>query len=343
MWHTNAQPRGLPQLRPLHGANRRRDGISRDEFSRSAAPPPMNNTAFLFPGQGAQTVGMAAALCDGLPAARDLFRRAEDILGYDLLKLCAEGPADELDATVHSQPALFVASLAALEQLKQDRPDLVQDCAAAAGLSLGEYTALVFAGALGFEDGLTVVQERGRAMQDAADKCSSGMVSILGLELAKIDSLCEMARGDQVLEVANLLCPGNVVVSGETEACHRIKDLAETAGATRVIPLAVAGAFHTGVMAPAVERLQKVLEKVELRSPRIPVVSNVDAEPHDNPEQIRELLVKQVVAPVRWEDSMRWMLDSCGIQSFYEIGPGRVLRGLLKRIARKVPCENVAA
>lgn len=305
--------------------------------------PAPDRVAFLFPGQGAQTVGMAAALCAEVPAARQLFDRAAAILDYDLLRLCSEGPAEELDSTIRSQPALFVASLAALEQLKRDRPELVEKCAAAAGLSLGEYTALVFAGVMDFEAGLRVVQERGRAMQDAAEACPSGMVSILGLELDQVDSLCARARGDEILQVANLLCPANIVVSGQTTACERIAEIAEAEGATRVVPLAVAGAFHTAVMQPAVERLERALTEVELRPPRLPVVSNVDARPHDDPEEIRRLLVQQVVQPVRWEDSVRWLLENGGIGSFYEIGPGRVLRGLLRRIDRKIPCENVAA
>jgi [acyl-carrier-protein] S-malonyltransferase len=302
-----------------------------------------SKAAFLFPGQGAQTVGMGAAVCAQVPAARALFERAAGVLGYDLYRLCTEGPAAELDSTAYSQPALFVASLAALEQLKQNSPQLVGRCAAAAGLSLGEYTALVFAGAMDFETGLRVVQQRGRAMQDAAEASSSGMVSVLGLEREQVESFCHEAREDQVLEIANLLCPGNIVVSGHTAACERVADLAAAAGAMRVVPLAVAGAFHTPLMQSAVERLQAVLAEVKIEPPRIPVVSNVDARPHHDPEEIRELLIRQVCSQVRWEDSMRHLLDEHGITHFYELGPGRVLCGLLKRIARKVPCENIAA
>jgi len=299
--------------------------------------------AFLFPGQGAQAVGMGTTVCAKVPAARALFDRASAVLGYDLYKLCAEGPAADLDSTVYSQPALFVASLAALEQLKQDAPELVTSCSAAAGLSLGEYTALVFAGVMDFESGLRVVQERGRAMQDAADMTSSGMVSVLGMELNQVQSLCDEARGGDTLEIANLLCPGNIVVSGHTPACERIAERATAAGAMKVIPLAVAGAFHTSLMQSAVERLRKALADVPMKKPRIPVVSNVDAQSHDDPNEIRELLIRQVCSQVRWEDSMRYLLDQQGITQFYEIGPGRVLCGLLKRISRKVPCENIAA
>jgi [acyl-carrier-protein] S-malonyltransferase len=300
-------------------------------------------TAFLFPGQGAQSVGMGAAVYHEVPAAGWLFDRASQHLGYDLHKLCTEGPAEQLDRTEFCQPAIFVASLAAMEKLRQDRPEVVEGCSAAAGLSLGEYTALVFAGVMDFEHGLKVVQERGRAMQAAAEVEFGGMVSILGLEREKAEQLCHEARGDWTLEIANLLCPGNIIVSGTTAACERVADLANAAGAMKVIPLAVAGAFHTSMMAPALERLRRVLEGVQLKKPRIPVVSNVDARPHDNPAEIRELLIKQVCSPVLWEDSLRYMLTTLEIKQFYELGPGRVLTGLLKRIDRKMPCENIPA
>jgi len=301
----------------------------------------LSKVAFLFSGQGAQMVGMGRALAEQVTAARELYDRAGAVLGYDLAEICFEGPAEDLDSTVYSQPALFVTCLAAVEALRAKSPEVVEQCRAAAGLSLGEYTALVFAGVMDFETGLRIVQQRGEAMQAASDETPSGMVSILGLEREHVESLCNEVRQEgEILQSANFLCPGNIAVSGHNAACERIADAATEAGAMKVVPLAVAGAFHTPIMDSAVPILTAALAGVRLSKPRIPVISNVDALPHDDPEVIRELLVRQVVSPVRWEQSMQRLLDE-GFEAFYEIGPGRVLRGLLRRLDRKVNCENV--
>lgn len=286
-------------------------------------------------------MGMGRRLAESLPAARQLYDRAGELLGYDLAKLCFEGPAEQLDSTVCSQPALFVTSLAALEALRVESPEVVLSCEATAGLSLGEYTAMVFAGVMEFDDGLMLVQRRGAAMQEAADATAGGMVSILGLERFEVEALCEKARQGEILEIANLLCPGNIVISGTNAACERAAEMARSLGAMKAMPLAVAGAFHTSIMRPADQQLAEALAEVPMRRPRMPVVSNVDARPHDDPEEIRRLLVKQVLQPVRWEDSMRYLLQE-GFDQFYEVGPGRVLLGLLRRIDRKISCQSVA-
>jgi [acyl-carrier-protein] S-malonyltransferase len=302
----------------------------------------MPKVAFLFPGQGAQFVGMGRELDQELPAARALFDKAGDILGFDLKRLCVEGPADALESTDVSQPAIYVASLAALESLKCTQPEIVAACQGAAGLSLGEYTALVFAGSIDFESGLKVVRQRGQAMQSAALATKSGMTSVLGLDEAAVDELCRRVAPFGRIWKANLLGPGNIVVSGDAPALEQIDSIAAELGAMKVVPLKVAGAFHSDLMKPADDQLAQILGQSTVASPRIPVYSNVDATPHVDPDDIRRTLVAQVLRGVRWEDSIRRMLDD-GFDTFYEIGPGRVLTGLLKRIDRKIPCTSIPA
>jgi [acyl-carrier-protein] S-malonyltransferase len=302
----------------------------------------MAKSAFLFPGQGAQVVGMGKGLYDDLPAARALFDRASELLDFDLKSICFDGPADALEATDVSQPAIFVASLAALEDLKARDPEIVASCSGAAGLSLGEYTALVFAGALDFAAGLKIVRRRGQEMQAAAVAHPSGMLSVLGLDEPTIDELCKRVSAHGNLWKANLLGPGNIVVSGDKAGIAAAEAIALELGAGRVVPLAVAGAFHSPLMKPADAHLAEVLAQAKIEPTRIPVYSNVDAAPHGDPESIREKLAAQVTRRVLWEDSMRRMLAD-GYDTFYEIGPGRVLTSLLKRIDRKTPCTNVAA
>jgi len=302
----------------------------------------MPKVAFLFPGQGAQFVGMGRGLYDELPAARALFDRAGELLGLDLKAICFDGPAEALEATDVSQPAIYVASLAALESLKASDPGLVAGVAGAAGLSLGEYTALTFAGSLDFETGLKVVRRRGEAMQASAVATPSGMAGVLGLDEADVDELCARVAPAGRLWKANLLGPGNIVVSGEAAALAAVEAVATGLGASRVIPLAVAGAFHSPIMRPGAESLDEVLATTVFRVPTIPVYSNVDAAPHADPAGIRPRLVEQVVGSVRWEETIRRMLAD-GFETFYEVGPGRVLTGLLKRIDRKTPCTSVPA
>lgn len=300
----------------------------------------MSHVAFLFPGQGAQSVGMGRQAYESSPAVRDLFERAKAVLGFDLAKLCFEGPPEKLDSTVISQPALYVCSFAALELLKNQSPELVDQCRAAAGLSLGEYSAIAFAGAVDFESGLRLVQRRGEAMQAAADAVPSGMISVLMLDVPAIEKLCDEARGPgDVLQIANYLCPGNTAVSGTKQALERLSELAVKASA-KVMPINVAGAFHTPIMQPAVERLANALREVTFAKPRIPIISNVDATPHQDPEKIRQLLVKQIVSPVRWEDSVRYLLDN-SYGPLWELGPGKVLRSTVKRIDRKAACDGI--
>lgn len=278
---------------------------------------------------------MGRDIYDSSPRVRELYARANDVLGYDLTKVCFEGPADELDTTAQSQPAIFLTSLAALERMKETDPDAIASCAATTGLSLGEYTALVFAGVTSFEDGLRLVRLRGLAMQEASDMRPSGMVSVIGLPVETVRELCSEASGAGILQVANYLCPKNYVASGDVEACERLVELATKAGAIKLFPLAVAGAFHTPIMEPAVEKMRALIEGMKFSVPKVPYISGVDAEYHGDPEEIKRILIRQISSPVLWEDSMRRLISD-GIGAFYEVGPGRVLRGLMKRIDRKV-------
>ena len=284
---------------------------------------------------------MCQSLCQELPAAKALFDQAGEILGYDLAEICFNGPVEKLNSTVVSQPALYVSSMAALEKLKIDSPEAYEQCAGAAGLSLGEYPAIAFAGGLSFEDGLRLVQQRGQAMQDAADETPSSMVSVLGLDREQTEQVCSDARVDgEVLQVANLLCKGNIAVSGNLASCQRVEEVAAAAGAMKSIPLAVAGAFHTPIMQSAVAKLSAALSEVKVSETRIPVYSNVDASPHQSPADFSQLLVDQVCGPVLWQDSIERMLAD-GYDTFYEVGVGRVLRSLMKRINRKTKCLGV--
>lgn len=298
----------------------------------------MAKVALLFPGQGAQTVGMAAPLIARSERAKALFSKASEILGFDLATLCAVGPESDLHLTSNCQPALFVHSAAALAEFYAERPDLADHVMAVAGLSLGEYSALYAAGAITFEEGVTLVAARGRAMQSAASAVSSGMASVIGVEVDQVRDYCDRARvPGQILQPANLLCPGNIAISGHGESIDACEKLVSADG-FRFMRLSVAGAFHTAIMQPAVADLQKALANVNLRDSRIPLVANVDAQEHTQASEFAGLLPRQIVSPVLWEASLRKLL-AMGVEQFYEIGTGRVLTGTLKRTDRKAPCE----
>lgn len=300
--------------------------------------------SFLFPGQGAQFVGMCGDVVKDVPKAQELFTTASDILGYDLLDICTNGPKEKLDSTVVSQPAIFVASMAAVEKLRLEEGDDAADAATCAmGLSLGEYSALCFAGAISFEDGVKITKARGEAMQAASDAVDSGMVSVIGLKKEKVKELCEAASeqsGEQI-QIANYLCNGNYAVSGSQKACDKVAEIAKPDFKARMtVKLAVAGAFHTNFMKPAVAALESVLADVEIKKPRIPVISNVDAKAHSDPASIKKLLATQVTSPVLWENTMDLMLSS-GFEKAYELGPGKVTTGILKRFSKTAESQNI--
>ncbi|KAG6542450.1 hypothetical protein Mapa_016140 [Marchantia paleacea] len=304
------------------------------------------STAFLFPGQGAQAVGMGKDAAS-IPAAAALFSKANEILGYDLLDVCVNGPKEKLDSTVISQPAIYVASLAAVEALRAQEGGqaIIDSVDVTCGLSLGEYTALAFAGAFSFEDGLKLVKLRGEAMQAAADAAPSAMCSVIGLDSDKVAALCDAANEEvseeEKVQIANFLCPGNYAVSGGVKGIEAVEAKAKSFKARMTVRLAVAGAFHTRFMSPAVSKLESALAETEIRTPRIPVISNVDGEPHSDATVIKQILAKQVTSPVLWENSLQTLLDR-GLQNSYELGPGKVIAGIMKRINKTAPIENIS-
>lgn len=297
-------------------------------------------TAFLFPGQGAQSVGMGLDVIQNEPRLAEWFERAGRIAGFDLKQYCLEGPEEKLNSTEISQPAIFVYSVILLDLVYQKRPDLKPDVVA--GLSMGEYTALYAAGLVSFEDGLKLVLERGRAMQAAADASQGAMVSILGLDEPKVREICQQASQGELLAPVNFNCPGQIVISGSVNACARAVKLAEQAGAMKAVPLAVAGAFHTAMMQPAADRLRKALEATVIQPPqKVKVIANISAEYYTDAQSIRDGLVKQLVSPILWQKCMERLIAD-GIETFYEIGPGRVLTGLMKRINRRANIVNIS-
>ncbi len=299
-------------------------------------------TTFIFPGQGAQTIGMGADIAASFPVAAEVFERANELIGFDLGRICFEGPAERLNSTEISQPAIFVTSAAILEVLRThpSTTDLKPDITA--GLSLGEYSALYAAGILGFEDALLLVQQRGRAMQQVAQTQQGAMVGIIGLDEEKAARLCEEAAAGELLEPVNFNCPGQIVVSGTTTACRRAEQLAADYGAVKAIPLEVAGAFHTEMMAPAADVLALALSNCKIAEPAdIKVIANISADYYTTAEKIAQGLIKQLTCPILWQKCMERLLAD-GVDCFYEIGPGRVLTGLMRRINRKAKVVNLS-
>ena len=299
--------------------------------------PDANDIAFVFPGQGSQSVGMGKDLCDRFAEARAAFEEAEDALGLDLRELCFRGPEADLNRTEYTQPAILTASVAALRVLERHggvRPAWV------AGHSLGEYSALVCAGAFRLADAAVVVRERGRLMQEAVPRGEGSMAAILGLDAAAVRELCEEVADGEVVAPANLNGGGQVVVSGARGAVERASQLARDRGARRVVELAVSAPFHCALMRPAAEGLREVLEGVAAAPLAMGVVTNVEAALNSDAERVKPLLVEQVVAPVRWEESVR-ALRALGCRRAVELGPGKVLSGLVRRIDRDIRTLNL--
>ena len=295
----------------------------------------------VFPGQGSQTVGMGRALCDSDPRARSVFERADRAAGFALMRACFEGPEEALRLTAVTQPAILATSVACFEALAARAPaEWRRGITCAAGHSLGEYSALVAAGALDLEDAVRTVRRRGEYMQEAVPVGQGAMAAVLGMPLADVEALCRDAAEGEVLAPANLNAPDQTVVAGSAAAVNRLAALARERGAKRTVLLPVSAPFHCELMAPAQKRLAKDLEALRLRDAEIPVVLNVSARPETRSEALRQALIEQVTRPVRWVESMLRMKD-LGVEVLVEIGPGRVLSGLAKRIVPGTPLLNV--
>jgi [acyl-carrier-protein] S-malonyltransferase len=295
--------------------------------------------AFVFPGQGSQHVGMGKRLCEQFPIARQVFAEADDALGFALSQLCFTGPEPDLKLTEHTQPAILAVSIAALRVLEGEtslRPAFV------AGHSLGEYSALIAAGALNFASAVKIVRERGRLMQQAVPAGEGAMAVVLGLEMDAVNSLCADAAQGEVVSPANFNGGGQIVIAGGKNAVSRAMNLAKERGAKRVVELPVSAPFHCELMRPAAQGLERILDEVVIRPLTIGVVTNVEAEVNFAPARVKPLLVEQAVRPVRWEETVR-KLSALGCQHAIEVGPGKVLRGLIKRIVPDMETNNFEA
>jgi len=289
--------------------------------------------AYLFAGQGSQYIGMGKDLYESFPESKAIFDKADKVLGFPLSKLCFEGPAEDLKKTENSQPAILTVSLAAFAAAKVRG---LAPAAFVAGLSLGEYSALAASEAISFEDVVYLVRRRGEFMEEEAAKNPGGMLSIIGLDLAKVKEICSKAN----CEIANLNCPGQTVISGGPVEIDNAKKEAEVLGAKMAIKLEVSGAFHSSFMKGASLKLAKELDKINIKNPKIPLVSNVTAKPVTGAQEIKENLIKQVYGSVLWEDSVRFILAQ-GVNSYYEFGPGKVLKGLMRRIDSNAQVLNI--
>ncbi len=294
----------------------------------------MKKRAVVFAGQGAQFVGMGKDLAAAHPECRTLYDKASAVLGFDLGKLSAEGPLEELTKSHNCQPAIFVASVACFTALKKTIPDLAIE--GAAGLSLGEWTALHAAGVLSFEDAVRILKARGTFMQEACDERPGGMVSVMGLPAAELEKVCAAAG----VSIANLNSPEQTVLSGDKQKIAEAEKLAQAAGAKKTVVLTVAGAFHSPLMASAAGKLEQMLAGVRFNAPAIPVVSNVSGQPHGTPDDIRRAMVKQVTSSVQWVSSIEWFRRA-GVSEYAECGPGKVLSGLIKRIDKDAVSVNI--
>jgi [acyl-carrier-protein] S-malonyltransferase len=297
----------------------------------------MKDIALIFPGQGAQFVGMGKELYETCPQAKEVFDKANEILKFDLKKLCFEGPQEELSMTKNSQPAILATSIAALRAFEASSIYAQYTPKYSLGLSLGEYTALVGAGSISFEDALILVRKRGEYMEEASKKNPGKMACIMGMDIKAVE---ELSRGIGC-EIANLNCPGQVVVSGKTNNIELLASFAKDRGAKRVIMLDVSGPFHSSLMSLAADKLKAYIDKVSIQAPKLYFVSNVDAKTQTDPVAIKNNLITQVSSRTLWEDSIKGVASQ-GITTFIEIGPGQVLKGLLKKIDPKLDVKNIA-
>lgn len=298
------------------------------------------STAFIFPGQGSQYIGMGKELYDAYPESRAVFEQVDESLSQNLSKIMFEGPEDELNLTENTQPALMAVSMAAIAALKTQGVELSDHCSYVAGHSLGEYSALTAAGTLNIEDTAKLLKLRGQSMQKAVPVGIGAMAAILGLELEDVQQIAKDASGDETCQAANDNSVGQVVISGHKSAVEKAIELAQEKGAKKAVMLPVSAPFHCDLMAPAADTMREALAEATFNAPAVPVVANVTAQAEEDPDRLRDLLVDQITGMVRWRESVLWMGQN-GVDTMIEIGAGKVLSGLVRRIDREISCEPV--